>query len=75
MATATAHRYFDGLSRNTLFLTFANLFADISTVLMLSRYTMVHNSNKSTNNVEKRKYRLAYGCWPCSSMQAPYTAN
>ena len=34
MATATAHRYFAGLSRNTFLLAFASLFADISTEML-----------------------------------------
>lgn len=34
MATATAHRYFAGLTRNTFLLAFASLFADISTEML-----------------------------------------
>jgi MFS family permease len=34
MATATRHRYFAGLSRNTFLLAFASLFADISTEML-----------------------------------------
>jgi MFS family permease len=34
LATATAHRYFAGLSRNTFLLAFASLFADISTEML-----------------------------------------
>jgi MFS family permease len=34
MASATAHRYFAGLSRNTFLLAFASLFADISTEMI-----------------------------------------
>ena len=34
MATATAHRYFAGLSRNTFLLALASLFADISTEML-----------------------------------------
>lgn len=34
MASATAHRYFAGLTRNTFLLAFASLFADISTEML-----------------------------------------